>query len=113
MSGKFLVMDGKTIMISILMISILTVLCLFGSNLVENTIETSAQNKLLPIYSVETNEKKVALTFDCAWGADDIESIVDTLSFNDVVATFFMVGTWVDKFPEAVKLLADNDMEIR
>lgn len=113
MSGKFFVINGKMIMLSLLMLSMLIMLCLFGSNLVEDTIETAAQNKLLPIYSVETSEKKVALTFDCAWGADDIESIVDTLSFNDVVATFFMVGTWVDKFPEAVKLLADNDMEIR
>ena len=59
--------DGKTILISLLMISILTMFCVFGSNLVENTIETITDGKLLPIYSVETNEKKVAITFDCAW----------------------------------------------
>lgn len=104
--------DGKTILISLLMISLLTIFCVFGSNLIENTIETITDGKLLPIYSVETAEKKVALTFDCAWGADDIESIVDTLDFNNANATFFTVGTWVDKFPEAVKLLSDNGMEI-
>lgn len=104
--------DGRTILISLLMISLLTIFCVFGSNLVENTIETITDGKLLPIYSVETNEKKVAITFDCAWGADDIESIVDTLDFNNASATFFTVGTWVDKFPEAVKLLSDAGMEI-
>lgn len=104
--------DGRIILISLLTVSLLTIFCLLGSSLVENTIETAIKDKLLPIYSVETAEKKVALTFDCAWGADDIESIVDTLDFNNANATFFTVGTWVDKFPEAVKLLSDNGMEI-
>lgn len=31
-----------------------------------STITVSA--KLLPIYSVFTDKKQVALTFDCAWG---------------------------------------------
>ena len=112
LNGKFLVLERKTILISLLMISLLTMFCVFGSNLVEKTIETVTDEKLLPIYSVETNEKKVAITFDCAWGADDIESIVNTLEFNNVSATFFTVGTWVDKFSEAVKLLFDAGMEI-
>ena len=67
--------DGKTILISLLMISLLIIFCVFGSNLVENTIETITDGKLLPIYSVETNEKKVAITFDCAWYTRIYETI--------------------------------------
>ena len=64
-----------------------------------STITVSA--KLLPIYSVFTDKKQVALTFDCAWGADDIDEILETLDQHGVKATFFMVGDWMRKYPEA------------
>ena len=57
-------------------------------------------------------KKKVALTINCAWNADDIEVILDTLSKYDVKVTFFMVGEWVDKYPDAVKKIFDNGHEI-
>ena len=112
MSGKFIVLNGKNILGSLLIVSVLTIMCLLGSNIVNNVIETAAENRLLPIYSVETNEKKVAITFDCAWEADDIQSIADTLESNEVKATFFTVGDWVKKYPEAVTILHDAGMEI-
>ncbi len=31
--------------------------------------EVFSPNRLLPIYSVEGNEKVASITFDCAWGA--------------------------------------------
>lgn len=73
-------------------------------------LQVSNSNRLLPIYSVETNQKQVAITFDCAWGADDIPTIIDTLVSNDVNATFFMVGDWIEKHPDAVRLLSENNM---
>lgn len=52
-------------------VSFITVLALFfvaGNMNKEKTIETSARNeKLLPIYNVKTEEKKVAFTMNCAW----------------------------------------------
>lgn len=59
----------------------------------------------LPIYSVETEEKKIALTFDAAWGAEDFDSIMDTLDKHQVKVTFFMTGGWVEAYPECVKKL--------
>ena len=67
MRGRFLVLNGKNILGSLLIVSMLTIMCMAGSSMVSNIIETASQNRLLPIYSVETPEKKVALTFDCAW----------------------------------------------
>jgi len=60
------------------LVSIVTVVLLFcvaggigskssGANTV-NTIQTASQaSKLLPIYNVQTEEKKVAFTMNCAW----------------------------------------------
>ncbi len=78
-----------------------------------NTVPTSANmQKLLPIYNVQTDEKKVAFTMNCAWNADDIDSILKTLEENQVKITFFMVGDWIDKFPDAVKKIHEAGHEI-
>lgn len=75
-----------------------------------STITVSA--KLLPIYSVFTDKKQVALTFDCAWGADDIDEILETLDQHGVKATFFMVGDWMRKYPEATKKIAEKGHDV-
>ena len=57
------------------LVSIVTVVLLFcvaGSlntnNSTGNTIQTaSTMQKLLPIYNVQTEQKKVAFTMNCAW----------------------------------------------
>ncbi len=111
--NTFFVINKKHLTRSVLVIIFAIGACLAGSSLVSNVIETSTQNRLLPIYSVETTEKVVALTFDCAWGADDIPKIIETLENNNVTATFFTVGDWVKKYPDAVLKLHEAGMEIR
>lgn len=100
-------------------VSIITVVVLFCMAGVvtqkddSNVIQTSnAVQKQLPIYSVKTEEKKVAFTMNCAWNADDIDSILDTLNKNNVKITFFLVGDWIDKNPEAVKKIYESGNEI-
>ena len=67
------------------------------------SVTNTVNGKELPIYSVETDEKKVALSFDAAWGNEDTQIILDTLAKYNVHATFFMTGGWVESFPEDVK----------
>lgn len=98
-------------------VSFFTVIVLFfvASTINDNskTVETSSANeRLLPIYNVKTDEEKVAFTMNCAWNADDIDSILETLKNNDVKITFFMVGEWIDKYPEAVKKIYEAGHEI-
>ena len=100
-------------------ISLSTVLVLFliattiKQNDIGNTIQTSAStSKMLPIYSVDTEENKVALTINCAWNVEDIDLILDVLSKNQVKATFFIVGDWASKFPDAVKKISDSGNEV-
>ena len=105
--------------ISTYFVSILTVTLLFlgvanYQTRTEKTIETSSNTeKLLPIYKVKTDEKKVALTINCAWNADDIDKILEVLEKEQVKVTFFMVGDWIEKYPEAVKKINDAGQEIR
>jgi len=79
----------------------------------DNIVQTSSNvTKELPIYNVQTEEKKVSLTFDCAWSADDMQQILQTLEQNDVKATFFLVGTWIDKYPDVVKQISEKGHDI-
>lgn len=70
------------------------------------------ENRLLPIYSVETNEKKIAISFDAAWGADDTDTLISILKEHNVPATFFVVSEWVDKYPEEVKKLSEAGHDV-
>ena len=99
-------------------VSILTVFLLFFvANTMKsdnfNAIATSSNDeKLLPIYNVQTQDKKISLTMNCAWNADDVDKILEILNQNNVKITFFMVGDWIEKFPEAVKKIKDAGHEI-
>lgn len=100
-------------------ISLMTVVFLFfvASNFTQkngDSVEVvSSSGKLLPIYNVKTEENKVSLTMNCAWNADDIDKILEVLKENNVKITFFMVGDWIDKYPDAVKKISDAGQEIR
>lgn len=64
-------------------------------------------DRKLPIYCVETDEPKVSVSFDAAWGADDTDELLRILEENEVKATFFLCGYWVEKYPEEVKKIAE------
>lgn len=75
-------------------------------------VGASAASRELPIYCVKRDNKAVSLTFDAAWGNEDTQELLDILGRYNVKATFFLVGQWVDKYPESVKALYDAGMEI-
>lgn len=62
-----------------------------------------AGKKALPIYCIQTDEKKISISFDAAWGADDTIRILDILDKYNVKVTFFMTGGWVNEYPDMVK----------
>ena len=71
-----------------------------------------SSTRSLPIYSVETNEKKVAISFDCAWGVDYTDKLLDIMQKNDVHCTFFAVQFWVEKYPEYVEKIISAGHEM-
>ncbi|HPU01020.1 MAG: polysaccharide deacetylase family protein [Firmicutes bacterium] len=68
--------------------------------------------RLVPIYYVDTNEKKVAFSFDASWGAERTEKILQILKENEIKTTFFLTGFWVEAYPHYVKLIAEEGHEI-
>ncbi len=74
--------------------------------------EANTTTKKLPIYSVDTKEKKIAVTFDAAWSDEDTKTLIDILKKHDAKATFFCVGDYVRKYPDAVKTFYKNGHEI-
>ena len=92
---------------------ILFILSFYFSNSDMKTLETSTgATKLVPIYNVDTEQKRISLSINCAWNADDIDKILEVLDKCNVKTTFFMVGEWVDKFPDAVKKINEKGHEI-
>lgn len=77
--------------------------CRYISGIVK--VSSNVNGKELPIYCVQTDEKKVALSFDAAWGNDDTQRILDILKEHDVHVTFFMTGGWVESYPDDVKAI--------
>ncbi len=71
-----------------------------------------AAKRSLPIYSVEREDKKIAISFDCAWGAEHTDAILENLASAGVRATFFMVEFWTEKYPEYVKKIDGFGHEI-
>ena len=70
------------------------------------------QNRKLPIYCVKTDKKQIAISFDAAWGNEDTQQLIDILDRYRVKATFFVVGDWVDRYPESVKALHEAGHEV-
>ena len=75
-------------------------------------VGASASARQLPIYCVQRDQKLVSISFDAAWGNEDTQQLIDILGRYGVKATFFVVGDWVDKYPESVKALADAGHEV-
>jgi len=87
------------IVFSIVIVSIIYT----GIKIDENIMDVFSNKKELPIYSVETEEKKIAISFDAAWGDNYTREILDILDKYNIKSSFFLVGFWIDKYPEHVK----------
>lgn len=72
----------------------------------------NSDKREVPIYAVDTKEKKLAISFDAAWGADCTPTLLKILKENDIKTTFFLTGIWVKKYPDVVKTIADAGHEL-
>lgn len=71
-----------------------------------------AKGREIPIYSVDTQEKRAAIGFNCAWGDEDVPLILAALEQYNVRATFFVVGQWAEEHPESVRAIAQAGHEL-
>lgn len=68
--------------------------------------------RLLPVYSVEREDKQIAITFDCAWGVEHTDAILDALGEANVSATFFCVQFWAEEHPDYLKRISEAGHEV-
>lgn len=72
----------------------------------------AGKDALKPVYRVDTEEKKIAISFDATWGAERTDDILKILDENGVKATFFLVNIWLEDYPEKAKEIAAKGHEI-
>ena len=109
---KRLTSNKRFICLVILLVGLMVVCATNNSTLQVASIYFNNKVKKLPIYSVQTDERKVAISFDAAWGADKTSQIMDVCEQYGVNATFFLVGFWVEDYPDVAKNIADRGFEI-
>lgn len=106
---RYKVIKISSVLIVFIIISI-TIISTVTISHISKTVNNAIRK--LPIYCIDTDEKKIAISFDAAWSAEDTDTLIEILKNHDAKATFFVVGDWVDKNPEEVKKLFENDHEI-
>lgn len=110
---RYTIITKKSILIIFILCltAILAIVCIAGRNAAAKDVAATPE-KLIPVYCVETSEKKVAVTFDAAWGAEDTGKLIEILNKYNAKATVFTVGEWARKYPDSVKAFYAAGCEI-
>lgn len=108
----FLAISGRKLKIAFIMI----VACLFAAGVFyieRDNITVFSQGEPYAIYSVDTDKKLIALTFDISWGNKRPGPILDVLEEKGVdKATFFLSSPWSQSEPEIVDRIVEMGFEI-
>ncbi len=109
----FHIIKFKTIkIVAFVLLVCVTLAVNWGGNGALATVFFYKNVKKVPIYCVETDTKNIAISFDAAWGSDKTQDIINILNGNNISATFFLVGMWVDKNEDLVKKIDEAGFEI-
>lgn len=108
----FIVVKFHSIKLVFLFLLIIVMLSIGLNNKTAASVFFGGVTREIPIYNVDTTEKQVAISFDAAWGADKTEDILALLKEYNADATFFLVGFWVEDYPEMTKKIADAGFEV-
>ena len=109
---RFLVIKKKTLVLTVMLLAAAALIGVSAIQTNAAAVYLGYTTRQLPVYNVDTEEAKVAISFDAAWGAEKTEGIIDTLKQHDARATFFLVGFWARKYPELVKKIDAAGLEI-
>ena len=99
-----------------ILIIIISTLGIFHTSL-KNTAEEVVNAlvpsiKLHPIYAVDTQDKKIAISFDATWGSTRTPQILGILAKHNLKTTFFLTNIWLKQYPELAKEIATAGHEI-
>lgn len=110
--NHFYVLNGRKIKQYL----IVFVAVLFAGGIIyaeKGNVSVFTQEEPAAIYSVPTEKKWIALTFDISWGEERAEPILKVLEEKGVKnATFFLSSPWVKSHPDIAKKIKDGGFEI-
>ncbi len=97
-----------------LIFTIVLICCFSVFNFTKTASATyiNGESRKVPIYSVDRQDDKISISFDCAYGADYTYKLLDTLDNYGVKCTFFVVEFWVKKYPDKVAEIIKRGHEI-
>ncbi|MGE5379620.1 MAG: polysaccharide deacetylase family protein [Methylocystaceae bacterium] len=73
----------------------------------------SAQSVSAPVhYQGSTGDKVVALDVNVDWGEEYVPQMLDILAKEKVYVTFFVTGTWAQKHPDLVRVMAEKGHDV-
>ena len=104
---KFMILTKRHIIAAAAAVTVVIIAAVASVNVLAKS------ERKLPIYCVDSEKKQVALSFDAAWGNDDTEKLISILKKYNATATFFVVGSWVDKYPQSVKQLCEAGFSVQ
>ena len=102
----------KTIIFSAVIAIVFAALAFTNYAVGASPVYFNGSARKLPVYSVDRSDNKIAISFDCAYGAEYTDGILETLKIYGVAATFFTVEFWVRKYPDKVKKIAEYGNEV-
>lgn len=65
-----------------------------------------------PIFKGNAGEKKVAFACNVFWGEDYLPDMLNSFNNNNIKITFFIGGSWANRFPELVRELSSQGHEL-
>lgn len=92
--------------------SLIMTLFVLSSIFSSGFLATFSTKRTLPIYRVKREDKVLSISFDCAWGVDYTQNLLDVMEKEQVKCTFFAVEFWVKKHPDFVKKIVESGHEI-
>ena len=98
---KFALFPKKDVTLIVLMLLWIAVIIAVVTVTLCTTV--SVAERRIPVYSVETDKKEIALTFNCAWGDEGTDRLLGILKEEDIKCTFFFVGEFAEKYPDTVR----------
>lgn len=103
----------KTIEKAVFILVAVIISVIYTRHMRMSTISVLFNNdRIMPIYSVDLPDKRIALTFDAGWGSYYTRDILDVLKRYDIRATFFITGSWAEKYPELVRDIVERRNEV-
>lgn len=97
--------------LGVVFVMVIGILVLLSAEGVKKLVPTTGSGDN-PLFQVTTNKPLAAFAVNVAWGEEYLPDLLAVLEEHEATATFFMVGDWVEQFPELAKDIAAKGHEL-